>query len=126
MRNCKYKLRKLSIGLVSVGTMFMATTVSGEEVGQSPETVVTNPNQDDSHSGAKEETVAVLKAVAVSASTPAPQVPSSSPEKAEVAEAPQEDGKAVVKTQEEGKTTAAPVQAGASTAGQTEAPSKAS
>ncbi|WP_249639944.1 serum opacification factor [Streptococcus uberis] len=104
----------------------MTTTVSGEEVGQSPETVVTNPNQDDSHSGAKEETVAVLKAVAVSASTPAPQVPSSSPEKAEVAEAPQEDGKAVVKTQEEGKTTAAPVQAGASTAGQTEAPSKAS
>lgn len=122
MRNCKYKLRKLSIGLVSVGTMFMATTVSGEEVGQSPETVVTNPNKM-THT---RELRSVLKAVAVSASTPAPQVPSSSPEKAEVAEAPQEDGKAVVKTQEEGKTTAAPVQAGASTAGQTEAPSKAS
>ncbi|MGP6388538.1 serum opacification factor [Streptococcus dysgalactiae] len=31
MTNCKYKLRKLSVGLVSVGTMFMATTVYGSE-----------------------------------------------------------------------------------------------
>ncbi|WP_283263938.1 serum opacification factor [Streptococcus dysgalactiae] len=34
MTNCKYKLRKLSIGLVSVGTMFMAAPVMGEEVSQ--------------------------------------------------------------------------------------------
>ncbi|KGR72324.1 vWA domain-containing protein [Streptococcus phocae subsp. salmonis] len=32
MTNCKYKLRKLSLGLVSVGTMFMSTTVMGEDV----------------------------------------------------------------------------------------------
>ncbi|KPJ23037.1 hypothetical protein [Streptococcus phocae] len=32
MINCKYKLRKLSVGLVSVGTMFMSTTVMGEVV----------------------------------------------------------------------------------------------
>ncbi|BDD41531.1 serum opacification factor [Streptococcus ruminantium] len=30
--NIKHRLRKLSIGLVSVGTMFMATTVSGAEI----------------------------------------------------------------------------------------------
>lgn len=34
MTNCKYKLRKLSVGLVSVGTMFMASTVMGEEVAE--------------------------------------------------------------------------------------------
>ncbi|HHP9902750.1 TPA: YSIRK-type signal peptide-containing protein [Streptococcus pyogenes] len=27
MTNCKYKLRKLSVGLVSVGTMLIAPTV---------------------------------------------------------------------------------------------------
>lgn len=32
MTDCKYKLRKLSVGLVSVGTLFTATTVMGEEV----------------------------------------------------------------------------------------------
>ncbi|WP_283271534.1 serum opacification factor [Streptococcus dysgalactiae] len=34
MTNCKYKLRKLSIGLVSVGTMFMAAPVMGEDASQ--------------------------------------------------------------------------------------------
>lgn len=34
MLNQKYKLRKLSVGLVSVGTMFTATTVMGEEIVQ--------------------------------------------------------------------------------------------
>ncbi|HER9883137.1 TPA: fibronectin binding protein [Streptococcus pyogenes] len=35
MTNCKYKLRKLSVGLVSVGTMLIAPTVLGQEVGAS-------------------------------------------------------------------------------------------
>ncbi|VHL86537.1 Serum opacity factor [Streptococcus pyogenes] len=35
MTNCKYKLRKLSVGLVSVGTMLIAPTVLGQEVGVS-------------------------------------------------------------------------------------------
>lgn len=34
MSNCKYKLRKLSVGLVSVGTMFTATTVMANEASQ--------------------------------------------------------------------------------------------
>ncbi|MDQ8837141.1 serum opacification factor [Streptococcus ruminantium] len=34
--NIKHRLRKLSIGLVSVGTMFMATTVSGAEITSTP------------------------------------------------------------------------------------------
>ncbi|HFD4690968.1 TPA: serum opacification factor [Streptococcus pyogenes] len=32
LTNCKYKLRKLSVGLVSVGTMLIAPTVLGQEV----------------------------------------------------------------------------------------------
>lgn len=40
MSNCKYKLRKLSVGLVSVGIMFTATTVMGEEISQLPVTNV--------------------------------------------------------------------------------------
>ncbi|HEQ4458836.1 serum opacification factor [Streptococcus pyogenes] len=32
MTNCKYKLRKLSVGLVSVGTMLIAPTALGQEV----------------------------------------------------------------------------------------------
>ncbi|HEQ8498025.1 TPA: fibronectin binding protein [Streptococcus pyogenes] len=35
MTNCKYKLRKLSVGLVSVGTMLIAPTVLGQEVNAS-------------------------------------------------------------------------------------------
>ncbi|HER7215394.1 TPA: serum opacification factor [Streptococcus pyogenes] len=35
MTNCKYKLRKLSVGLVSVGTMLIAPTVLGQEVSAS-------------------------------------------------------------------------------------------
>ncbi|VHD73552.1 serum opacity factor Sof [Streptococcus pyogenes] len=35
MTNCKYKLRKLSVGLVSVGTMLIAPTVLGQEVSTS-------------------------------------------------------------------------------------------
>ncbi|HEQ0361199.1 TPA: fibronectin binding protein [Streptococcus pyogenes NGAS401] len=38
MTNCKYKLRKLSVGLVSVGTMLIAPTVLGQEVNASTET----------------------------------------------------------------------------------------
>ncbi|HER9915420.1 TPA: fibronectin binding protein [Streptococcus pyogenes] len=38
MTNCKYKLRKLSVGLVSVGTMLIAPTVLGQEVSTSTET----------------------------------------------------------------------------------------
>lgn len=38
MTNCKYKLRKLSVGLVSVGTMLIASTVLGQEVSASTET----------------------------------------------------------------------------------------
>ncbi|GAA0055002.1 hypothetical protein ScKU66_14180 [Streptococcus canis] len=41
MSDCKYKLRKLSVGLVSVGTMFTATTVMGNEVSQPTTTEVT-------------------------------------------------------------------------------------
>lgn len=43
MSDCKYKLRKLSVGLVSVGTMFTATTVMGNEVSQPTTTEVTTP-----------------------------------------------------------------------------------
>ncbi|MEN4265468.1 serum opacification factor [Streptococcus pyogenes] len=38
MTNRKYKLRKLSVGLVSVGTMLIAPTVLGQEVSTSTET----------------------------------------------------------------------------------------
>ncbi|MEY2049341.1 serum opacification factor [Streptococcus pyogenes] len=38
MTNCKYKLRKLSVGLVSVGMMLIAPTVLGQEVSVSTET----------------------------------------------------------------------------------------
>ncbi|HEP4738821.1 TPA: fibronectin binding protein [Streptococcus pyogenes] len=38
MTNCKYKLRKLSVGLVSVGTMLIAPTVLGQEVSASSST----------------------------------------------------------------------------------------
>lgn len=41
MTNCKYKLRKLSIGLVSVGTMFMAAPVMGEDASQPTASVTT-------------------------------------------------------------------------------------
>ncbi|HEQ8841167.1 TPA: fibronectin binding protein [Streptococcus pyogenes] len=42
MTNCKYKLRKLSVGLVSVGTMLIAPTVLGQEVSASTETSTTS------------------------------------------------------------------------------------
>ncbi|UEN86890.1 fibronectin binding protein [Streptococcus pyogenes] len=42
MTNCKYKLRKLSVGLVSVGTMLIAPTVLGQEVNASTETSTTS------------------------------------------------------------------------------------
>ncbi|NSX82783.1 serum opacification factor [Streptococcus pyogenes] len=41
MTNCKYKLRKLSVGLVSVGTMLIAPTVLGQEVSANTETSTT-------------------------------------------------------------------------------------
>ncbi|GAY70981.1 hypothetical protein ScFU149_11190 [Streptococcus canis] len=40
MSNCKYKLRKLSVGLVSVGTMFTTTTVMANEASQPTATEV--------------------------------------------------------------------------------------
>ncbi|HEP1338958.1 TPA: fibronectin binding protein [Streptococcus pyogenes] len=42
MTNCKYKLRKLSVGLVSVGTMLIAPTVLGQEVSTSTEASTTS------------------------------------------------------------------------------------
>ncbi|HEQ7791162.1 TPA: fibronectin binding protein [Streptococcus pyogenes] len=42
MTNCKYKLRKLSVGLVSVGTMLIAPTVLGQEVSANTETSTTS------------------------------------------------------------------------------------
>ncbi|HES6343439.1 TPA: fibronectin binding protein [Streptococcus pyogenes] len=42
MTNCKYKLRKLSVGLVSVGTMLIAPTVLGQEVTANTETSTTS------------------------------------------------------------------------------------
>lgn len=42
MTNCKYKLRKLSVGLVSVGTMLIAPTILGQEVSASTETSTTS------------------------------------------------------------------------------------
>ncbi|HHC9009727.1 TPA: serum opacification factor [Streptococcus pyogenes] len=67
MTNCKYKLRKLSVGLVSVGTMLIAPTVLGQEVNASTET-----------SASGEATVATANggpqsAPATSEATPQPQ-----------------------------------------------------
>ncbi|HGK7803745.1 TPA: VWA domain-containing protein [Streptococcus pyogenes] len=42
MTNCKYKLRKLSVGLVSVGTMLIAPTVLGQEVSTSASSTKTS------------------------------------------------------------------------------------
>ncbi|HEQ9633653.1 TPA: fibronectin binding protein [Streptococcus pyogenes] len=42
MTNCKYKLRKLSVGLVSVGTMLIAPTVLGQEVSASTSSTETS------------------------------------------------------------------------------------
>ncbi|VHD33608.1 Serum opacity factor [Streptococcus pyogenes] len=42
MTNCKYKLRKLSVGLVSVGTMLIAPTVLGQEVSTSASSTETS------------------------------------------------------------------------------------
>ncbi|HHH5225690.1 TPA: serum opacification factor [Streptococcus pyogenes] len=42
MTNCKYKLRKLSVGLVSVGTMLIAPTVLGLEVSTSASSTKTS------------------------------------------------------------------------------------
>ncbi|VTS26333.1 serum opacification factor [Streptococcus pseudoporcinus] len=45
MANCKYKLRKLSIGLVSIGSVFISTTVAAEEsTNSSVQTTVNNSN----------------------------------------------------------------------------------
>ncbi|HFQ7548594.1 TPA: serum opacification factor [Streptococcus pyogenes] len=44
MTNCKYKLRKLSVGLVSVGTMLIAPTVLGQEVSTSASSTETSAN----------------------------------------------------------------------------------
>lgn len=56
MRNCKYKLRKLSIGLVSVGTMLMTTTALGEETTTTtPTTEVTTENQNETNSEINKE-----------------------------------------------------------------------
>lgn len=54
MTNCKYKLRKLSVGLVSVGTMLIAPTVLGQEVSASTtstETSATSTNTSTASAG---------------------------------------------------------------------------
>ncbi|HEQ7796971.1 TPA: VWA domain-containing protein, partial [Streptococcus pyogenes] len=52
MTNCKYKLRKLSVGLVSVGTMLIAPTVLGQEVSTSASSTETSANTNTSTASA--------------------------------------------------------------------------
>ncbi|HFZ7436251.1 TPA: serum opacification factor [Streptococcus pyogenes] len=80
MTNCKYKLRKLSVGLVSVGTMLIAPTVLGQEVNASTaETSTPTGTSGTAASGASgEATVATANggpqsAPATSEATPQPQ-----------------------------------------------------
>ncbi|HES8277267.1 TPA: fibronectin binding protein, partial [Streptococcus pyogenes] len=58
MTNCKYKLRKLSVGLVSVGTMLIAPTVLGQEVSVSTETSASTSTSTASASTSTSETAA--------------------------------------------------------------------
>ncbi|WP_283265790.1 serum opacification factor [Streptococcus dysgalactiae] len=83
MTNCKYKLRKLSIGLVSVGTMFMAAPVMGEEVSQTT---------------ASRETSSASSAT-TSSTTQSGE--SQNLKEAEVAETPKQDTKVVDESQDQ-------------------------
>ncbi|HHJ7756271.1 TPA: serum opacification factor [Streptococcus pyogenes] len=49
MTNCKYKLRKLSVGLVSVGTMLIAPTVLGQEVSASTTSTETSASSNNNN-----------------------------------------------------------------------------
>lgn len=94
MTNCKYKLRKLSIGLVSVGTMFMAAPVMGEDASQSTasretpsasSTTTSSTTQSEESQDSKETEVPVTKALEVAEPTTAPKEASPAPLKAEAA-----------------------------------------
>ncbi|HES0509448.1 TPA: fibronectin binding protein [Streptococcus pyogenes] len=49
MTNCKYKLRKLSVGLISVGTMLIAPTVLGQEVSASTTSTETSASSNNTN-----------------------------------------------------------------------------
>ncbi|MCB2846941.1 serum opacification factor [Streptococcus dysgalactiae subsp. dysgalactiae] len=92
MTNCKYKLRKLSIGLVSVGTMFMAAPVMGEDASQptaSRETssassaTTSSTTQSGENQDLKEAEAPVTKALEVAEPTTAPKEAKPSSLKAE-------------------------------------------
>ncbi|VGR69926.1 Fibronectin-binding protein [Streptococcus pyogenes] len=74
MTNCKYKLRKLSVGLVSVGTMLIAPTVLGQEVSaSSTESSTTTAN---SGTGTANGTAAATPSAGTSTSGTATTTPS--------------------------------------------------
>ncbi|VTS78092.1 serum opacification factor [Streptococcus dysgalactiae] len=76
MSNCKYKLRKLSVGLVSVGTMFTTTTVLANEVPQVTATEVTAlPVAIESSNEQIDSTEVVLPAVTEEPQTPTANQP---------------------------------------------------
>ncbi|HHJ7746941.1 TPA: serum opacification factor [Streptococcus pyogenes] len=58
MTNCKYKLRKLSVGLVSVGTMLIAPTVLGQEVSTNASSTETSASTNTNTSTASAGTTA--------------------------------------------------------------------
>ncbi|HHP5932606.1 TPA: serum opacification factor [Streptococcus pyogenes] len=88
MTNCKYKLRKLSVGLVSVGTMLIAPTVLGQEVSNTEASASSTASVDATASGttasgaSSEATVATTNGGSQSTqvaaeTTPQPQVQTS-------------------------------------------------
>ncbi|HGK7713687.1 TPA: serum opacification factor [Streptococcus pyogenes] len=58
MTNCKYKLRKLSVGLVSVGTMLIAPTVLGQEVSTGTASTETSASSTNSNNTASADATA--------------------------------------------------------------------
>ncbi|HER1315579.1 TPA: fibronectin binding protein [Streptococcus pyogenes] len=56
MTNCKYKLRKLSVGLVSVGTMLIAPTVLGQEVSTGASSTETSASSNNTNTASTVET----------------------------------------------------------------------
>ncbi|MGS7085819.1 serum opacification factor, partial [Streptococcus pyogenes] len=58
MTNCKYKLRKLSVGLVSVGTMLIAPTVLGQEVSTGTANTETSASSTNSNNTASADATA--------------------------------------------------------------------
>lgn len=94
MSNCKYKLRKLSIGLVSVGTMLMTTTVLGEEnTTTTPTAEVTTENQNATSSEIEKEGSSNSKTDEVVEETP-----TSPPVSSSLATEPKGDEKEIFKT----------------------------